>query len=206
MNDPNLYCQALGIPVPRLDDVKSHPEANYYSLLIIALLEHGGPMTLADVARRLERVGFAPAASVLGSLKRCKPARAPVYREGDLYALDPYDEETDLWAFRLGLRPPKGGPSLQIVRPDPGPLPSIEEPLTAAHLEEAWRDGVPSAWSAQRIAICVLDVHGRSMQPEEVLAFVGARVGARGRSSQLLAGRRCNSTGPAAPSRSRRLC
>jgi hypothetical protein len=42
-------------------------------------------------------------------------------RDGDLYALDPHDAETDLWAFRLGLRP------LPIVARDPGPLPSLDE-------------------------------------------------------------------------------
>ena len=43
---PNAYCAALGITAPRLEDAKSSPDANYYSLLIIALLERGVPMTL----------------------------------------------------------------------------------------------------------------------------------------------------------------
>ncbi len=39
----NPYCHALGIQVPRLERAKRSPDANYYSLLIVALLERGEP-------------------------------------------------------------------------------------------------------------------------------------------------------------------
>lgn len=170
----NPYCEQLGIQVPRLDVARNSPDANYYSLLIVALLERGGPITLAEAAKRFEEAGVAPAGRALGSLKRCKPGRPPIYRDGDLYALDPHDDEADLWAFRLGLRPPKAA-ALQMVQPATVPLPSPDQPLTVAHLDEAWREGVPSSWSAQRIAICVLDAHGAVMSLDDVLAFVRAR-------------------------------
>ena len=108
MNTSNAYCKALGIQVPRLEVARHSPDANYYSLLIVALLERGEPLTLQEAAKRLEEAGVAPADRALASLKRCRPARPPLYRDGDLYALDPHDHEADLWAFRLGLRPPKG--------------------------------------------------------------------------------------------------
>ncbi|MBX3161893.1 MAG: hypothetical protein KF773_38385 [Deltaproteobacteria bacterium] len=73
----------------------------------MALLERGGPMSLDEVAGRFADAGIASAADALAALKRCRPARPPVYRDGDRYALDPYDDELDLWAFRLGLRPPR---------------------------------------------------------------------------------------------------
>lgn len=170
----NPYCETLGIEVPRLEVAKDRPDANFYSLLIVALLERGGPITLAEAAKRFEEAGIAPAERALASLKRCRPARSPIYRDGHLYALDPHDDETDLWAFRLGLRPPKV-PPLRVVRPDPGPLPSPDEPLTVADLDEAWRHGIPSSWSAQRIAICVLDAHGGAMSADSVLAFARLR-------------------------------
>lgn len=157
-----------------MEDAKSSPDANYYSLLLVALLEHGGPLTLRGAAARFEEAGIAPAADALASLKRCKPGRPPIYRDGDHYALDPHDDEADLWAFRLGLRPPRTQP-LRLVQPDPGPVPSPDERLTIPELSEAWRDGVPTAWSAQRIAAAVLDAHGTAMHPADVLAFVGAR-------------------------------
>jgi hypothetical protein len=170
----NPYCRALGIDVPRLELAASSRDANVYALLIVALLERGEPITLDEAAARFETAGIAPAAEALASLKRCRPARPPIYRDGDRYALDPHDDEADLWAFRLGLKAP-AAPPLRLVRPDPGPLPDPGEPLSLAHLEEAWREGVPGGWSALRVAICVLDAHGKAMRPNDVLAFVGAR-------------------------------
>lgn len=174
MNTTNPYCHALGIPVPHLEQAARVPDANSSSLLIVALLERGEPMTLEEVAARFEGAGVAPAERALASLKRCRPARAPIYRDGNRYALDPHDHDTDLWTFRLGLRPPKA-PPLTLVRPEPPPLPPPETPLTVGELDQAWRDGLSGAWSAQRTAICVLDAHGGAMQPEDVLAFVRAR-------------------------------
>src|SRR6266496_146985 len=138
MTDTNAWCVSLGIPVPRLEVAKNSPDANFYSLLIVALLERGEPLTLSQAAQRFERAGIGPATLVLQSLKRCKPGRAPIYRDGDLYALDPHDDETDLWTFRLGLRPAKASatPALRRVPP---PLPELDQPLSAAHLAEVWR-------------------------------------------------------------------
>jgi hypothetical protein len=173
----NPYCQTLGIGVPSLEKVKEHREANAYSLLIVALLERGDAMTLIEVAERFEDAGVAPTWQAWRSLKRCRPARAPVYRDGDRYALDPHDANLDLWAFRLGLRPPKA-PRLEVVRPEPGPapLPEPHHPLSPDELDEAWRDAGLHSWSAQRLAVAVLDAHGgKAMSPHEVVAFVGAR-------------------------------
>ena len=170
----NPYCAALGIPVPRIEDARSSPDANYYGLLLVALLERGGPLTLEEVASRFAEAGVARAREALVSLKRCKPARPPIYRDGNHYALDPHDDEADLWAFRLGLRPARAVP-LQVVRSDSGPPRTVDQPLTVPELDEAWRDGIPNTWSAQRIAVAVLDAHGTSMSPGDVLAFVRAR-------------------------------
>lgn len=170
----NAYCKALGIRPPSVEDALSSTDANYYGLLVVALLEHGAPMTLAQVAARFETAGVAPAPDALASLKRCKPGRAPIYRDGDSYALDPHDDEVSFWLFRLGLRPPRVAP-VQAVAPPAGPLPAADQPLTIASLEEAWRDGVPSAWSAQRVAVAVLDAHDADMSGADVIAFVSAR-------------------------------
>lgn len=174
MATSNAYCRALGIRSPRVDTATQSPDANYYALLIVALLERGEPITLEEAARRFEEAGVAPADRALESLKRCRPARPPIYRDGDRYALDPYDHETDLWVFRLGLRPTHV-PALTIVRPVPGPDPVPEEPLTVGELDAAWREGVPTGWSAQRIAACVLDAHGTVMPPDRVVPFVRSR-------------------------------
>ncbi|MBW2524852.1 MAG: hypothetical protein JRI23_11780 [Deltaproteobacteria bacterium] len=166
---PNLYCDPIHLPVPSLETVKDHREASPYSLLIVALLEHGGPMTLPDVAARFARAGIAPAEQALRSLKRCRPARSPVYRDGDRYELDPHDAELDLWAFRLGLRPPRV-PALRVVRPPPEPLPGPDAPLTVAELKEAFSSAWLANWSAQRVALAVLEAHGGRMLGSEVIA------------------------------------
>lgn len=133
----NACCAALGIRAPRIEDAKSSPDANYYSLLLVALLERGEPMTLEEVAVRFVAAGITPTAdAALASLKRCKPARAPIYRDGGHYALDLHDDEVSFWLFRLGLRPARGAP-LETVRRNAGPLPSTVHPVTVAALDEA---------------------------------------------------------------------
>lgn len=168
----NRYCEVLGIEPPRLEGVKDHRGANTFSLLIVALLEAGGPLTLERVAERFERAGIAPFDQALRSLKRCRPGRPPVYREADLYALDPHASETDLWAFRLGLRPARA-PRIEVVRPAQAPLPGPDQPLTPAELEEAWREErLYGKWSVRRVVLAALDAQGRPMQPGEVVSFL----------------------------------
>lgn len=174
MTNTSPYCAALGIPVPRVETACSSPDANYYGLLLVALLERGAPLTLEQAAVRFEEAGVAPAAEALASLKRCKPGRPPIYRDGEHYSLDPHDDEADLWAFRLGLRPARAVP-LHVVRPDSGPPRTSDQPVTVPELDEAWRDGIPNSWSAQRIATAVLDAHDAALSPDSVLAFVRAR-------------------------------
>ena len=170
----NSWCESLGIEVPSLERVKGQREANTYTLLIVALLERGDAMTLAQVAARFEEAGVAPGDRALASLRRCKPGRPPVYRDGQHYSLDPHDDEADLWMFRLGLRPPKV-PRLAVVRPEPEPLPGLAVALTVDELDEVWKDISLQSWSAQRLTLAVLDANGGPMLPQEVIDFVSAR-------------------------------
>lgn len=170
----NDWCQTLGISPPKLEAVAGHREANTFALLLVALLERGEPMTLAEVAGRFEEADIAERSRALLSLQRCKPGRPPVYREGDLYHLDPHDDELDLWVFRLGLRPPK------VARTPPkevetAPLPGPDTALTVGELDEAWKDASLSSWSAQRLAVAVLDAHGGPLTAAEVVAAVATR-------------------------------
>lgn len=79
-----------------------------------------------------------------------------------------------MWAFRLGLRPARAV-SFHVVRPDSGPPRTLDQPLTVPELDEAWRDGIPNTWSAQRIAVAVLDAQDTAMSAAGVLEFVRAR-------------------------------
>lgn len=171
----NDWCGVLGIERPDLAAVKDHSDANTYARLIVALLERGEQMTLAEVAKRFEEVGIAHYDRALRSLQRCKPGRAPVYRDGDHYSLDPHDDELGLWVFRLGLRPPKA-PRIRLVRPEPAALPGEDTPLSVEELDEAWKDASLNSWSAQRLALAVLDAHGgQTMSPPDVVGFVATR-------------------------------
>lgn len=138
-NDENPWCRALGIQVPALESVVDHPKANTYSMLIVALLEAGEPMTLSEVAYRFEVAGIADQPDARRSLARCKPDRAPVYRDGDRYHLDPHDHDLDLWLFRLGLRPPRASLPQPVPR-EHKPIPSPTVALSFEELAEAWRD------------------------------------------------------------------
>ncbi len=171
----NDWCRTLGIEVPRLEAVRDHSEAIPYSLLLVALLESGEAMTLDEVAQRFEQAGITDQASALFSLKRCRPDRAPVYRVGDQYHLDPHSDDLDLWVFRLGLREARV-PALRVVKSPSEPIPSANTSLKIEELDEAWKNAsLQSGWSAQRLVLAVLDAHQRPMQPSEVVAFVAAR-------------------------------
>lgn len=172
----NSYCEALGIHVPALEMVTDHPEASTYRLMIVVLLEQGRPMTLPEVAERFAQAGVASVDTALRALKRCRPARPPVYRDGDRYALDPHDHDLDLLVFVLGLRPPRWSaprPEAKELKEAPA-LSGPDVPLSAAELHEAWREANLYGWSAQRIAICILDAHRQAMAPAEVLAFLAS--------------------------------
>jgi hypothetical protein len=169
----NAYCEALGIPVPTLEVVKDHRSANNYTLLIVALLECGAPMTLAEVAERFEAAGIVPAGWALMSLKRSKPGRRPVYREGEFYCLDLLDQELTLLTYRLGLHLAKARRT--VVPATPQPLPGPETVLSVREIDEAWREADLGSWSVQRLALAILDAGDGPMHPEEVVAFVDAR-------------------------------
>jgi len=165
------YADLLGIQAPSLAAVKDSREANTFALMIVALIERGEPMTLAEIATRFGQAGVQPAFEALRSLKRCRPARPPVYRDGDMYELDVHDDELDLWLFRLGLRGPKV-PRLKVVRRPPARLPGPETPLTTSEIEEAFRDANLYGWSAQRLALAVLDSHGGHMPGSKVVGVL----------------------------------
>ncbi|MEM6795738.1 MAG: hypothetical protein AAF725_17315 [Acidobacteriota bacterium] len=161
----NLPCRILGIAVPRLEEARHHREATTFPLLLVALLETGEPMTLEQVAQRFAEAGVAPFEKALRSLQRCRPGRPPVYRQGDLYSLDPHDQDLDLWVFRLGLRPAKGQIDAKSEEPQapPEPVPGLDIPVTPAELEEAFTGSSLYSWSSQRLACLLMEAYREPM-------------------------------------------
>lgn len=170
MTETNDWCRLAGLNRPVLADITPSAEKNVYRRLIAVLLERGAPMTLEAVAARFDDVGWAPKDKALRSLKRCKPARAPVYRDGDLYAIDPHDDEMWLVGSFLGLQSPRVAPA-----PEPAPLPDDSVPLTPEELDEAWRDESLHSLSSRRVALAVLDADGYPQPPGAVVAAASRR-------------------------------
>jgi hypothetical protein len=171
----NAYCRVLDIDTPRLEDVIGRPEANNFGLLVAALLERGEPMTLAQVARRFEQAGVARVDRALTSLQRSRPATRPIHRDGDHYELDPHDAEAKMWVVRLGLRR-RDKPA---ARPQPATASTSKNPLSQlslAELEQAFEpNAILRSWSAQRLALAVLDAHSEPMPPARVVEYLSAR-------------------------------
>ena len=56
-SERNTYCERLRLPVPRLEDVVGQHRIRLFHLMLVALLEHGGPVGLDDLAGRLRTAG-----------------------------------------------------------------------------------------------------------------------------------------------------
>jgi hypothetical protein len=110
----NLYCEKLSLSVPRLEDVVAHDRrTKLFHLMVATLVEHGGPMTLEDIADRLLAVGVtARDGNLKLALQRAWHGREPVYRlpEG-AFALDLKSHELDLILYMTGVRPPGSRPA-----------------------------------------------------------------------------------------------
>lgn len=167
----NDWCRILETETPKLEQVVGHREANTFALLLVALLERGAPMTLAEVAARLAEVGYGGEAWVLRSLQRCKPGRPPLYREGERYHLDPHAREAGFWVRRLDLRPPPEKLPRRAAEPVPGP----EVPLSEDDLDEAFTNAGIYAWSVRRLALAVLEASGGPRAPAEIIAAIARR-------------------------------
>ena len=140
---PNRYCQRLGIPVPCVEDVAGRPEVTLFQLVVVALLERGGPMTVDEIALRLDRAAL-PARlarpDLVVAVKKAWHGQPPLVRDGDQrLAVDVVSSEFRHIAFVAGLRP--------SVVPHPTRsgfgLPEDDEPLS--------RDEVTAAFSGRSL-------------------------------------------------------
>ena len=68
----NRYCERIGLMrVPRVQDVLGRSEMNLFHLMVVTLLERGGPMTAEEIAERLTEAGaIAGSGEMVLSLKR----------------------------------------------------------------------------------------------------------------------------------------
>lgn len=111
----NIYCEKLGVSVPRLEDIVARgKKTKLFHLMIATLMEHGCPMTLEDIAGRLLAVrATARDGNLKLALQRAWHGSEPVYKlpEG-AFALDVKSRYLDLILYMTGVRPPGSRPSL----------------------------------------------------------------------------------------------
>ena len=168
---PNRYCQHLGIPVPRIEDVSGRPDVTLFQLAVVALLERGGPMTVDEIAARLDRATL-PARlarpDFVVAVKKAWHGQPPLVRDGDeRLALDLLSSEFRHIAFVAGLRPSV------VQRPAPGglrPPKKDDEPLSEDEVTAAFSGRSLDVYSSIRRAAAVLEAWGSPQTLDDIEA------------------------------------
>ena len=171
-SERNTYCERLRLPVPRLEDVVGQHRIRLFHLMLVALLEHGGPVGLDDLAGRLRTAGVVAVSGDLTlSLQRAWHGMEPVYRDAQgRFGLNLSSTALEHILRALGLRAPRFAPPLP---PPPEPVEAADEiPLSADELDVAFRGRSLFGLSSLRQAAAVLDVLGGHAGFADVDAFL----------------------------------
>jgi hypothetical protein len=162
----NRYCQHLGIAVPRIEDVAGRSEVTLSQLVVVALLERGGPMTVDEIALRLDRAAL-PARlarpDFVTAVKKAWHGQPPLVRDGDALALDLLSSEFRHIEFVAGLRP-----SMAPRGPGDFRLPDDDEPLSEAEVTAAFSGRSLQVYSSLRRAAAVLEAWGSPQSLDDV--------------------------------------
>jgi hypothetical protein len=166
----NRYCERLGIAVPRVEDVAERGTAKLFHLMVTALLERGAPMTLDEIAERLDAAGVdAETGDIAYSLQKAWHGMEPVYRD----ATGRFGLNLDAFDLRIIVR--TIGLERRAERPPPLParaVPGDDVPLSAEEIDAAFRDRSVTSLSWTRMAAAVLDARQTSMTAQEIEAFL----------------------------------
>ena len=80
----NHYCDRLDLPVPRLEEFVGRRDIKLFDLMVVALLEHGAPLSSELLAARLTAAGVEAATGDMAySLKKAWHGMEPVYRDAE---------------------------------------------------------------------------------------------------------------------------
>jgi len=170
----NSYCARLDLPVPRVEDVLAEKaDTKLLHLLVVALLEHGEPMSLEAIADRLQAAGVqAATVDMKTSLLKSWHGRKPVFRDyRDWFALEVSAWELRSIIFELNLQPSVVPSTYEQPQVEPVPDDvSLTEKEVCAAFDAASRDNLSNV---RRIA-AVLDVFGEPMAGIDVEARLAA--------------------------------
>jgi hypothetical protein len=166
----NRYCERLGISVPRVEDVAERGRAKLFHLMVVALLERGAPMTLDEIAERLEAAGVtAETGDVAYSLQKAWHGMEPVYRDTTGH----FGLNLDAFDLRVIVR--TAGLLEEGTAPPPVPAPPVPDddvPLSAEEIDAAFRDRWVTSLSWIRQAAAVLDARQTPMTAQEIETFL----------------------------------
>ncbi len=161
--EANLTCEWLGIDVPRLEGFAARARVPLADLVVLALLERGGAMSVEDLAARIAGAGAGRRGDLDRAILRSWGGRLPVRRDstGKLH-LDAFAWELTQALHRTGLlRYP--GPSSVEPRP-----PRDEEALSMPEWSAALRRRGGRSLSPARRVAGLLDAHGGALALEDV--------------------------------------
>lgn len=88
---PNPWCERLGIKVPLLEAIDAKVRLKVREAVVVALLEHGGPMQTSELVARLEAADIESLCGDMSrSVRTALRVRAPIVKTADgRFALDP---------------------------------------------------------------------------------------------------------------------
>ena len=172
---PNRYCDALGIPAPRVEDHIPGGIVKLFHTMVVALLEHGGPMTMDEIVARLEAAGLDTPSGLRVSLAKAWHGNKPVVRNPDgSFALALRSIEMDWILLATHLRPL---PQVELPpRPAPPPIRGDDESFAEDELRLVLRWPY-SGVSDLRRAAAALDAAGRPLTGPQLDAFASRVLG-----------------------------
>lgn len=169
----NVYCERLNLSVPRVEDFLGNRECKLFDLLIVALLEHGAPLLIEQIAARLMAAGAqSPTGDMAYSLKKAWHGMEPVYCDSEgRFGLNLSSYELTRRLMRLGLQGTRNAVIPSTPEPVPEPIPD-DVPLTEIELRWAFAGRHIAAVSLLRQVAAVLDVRGEPMSPADVETYL----------------------------------
>jgi hypothetical protein len=167
----NPWCAALGIPVPAIATVaatkRAYGEVKLADLAMVALLARGAPMTDAELLADLAGAGIVGTGGDLHkALKRSLAATEVPFLRDHLGRLIPdlTSEDMRFWVTVTALNPDK-------VAARAVPVPTVvADRLSREELDAAFDQHHRSGDTMARFVCAVLDVEGRPMTFDQILA------------------------------------
>jgi hypothetical protein len=174
ISEDNHYCSRLKVPIPQLAEFAARPELKLFDLVVVALLEHGAPLSVEQLAARLSAAGVRSATGDMAlSVKKAWHGTEPVYRDSD-GRLGLNLSSQALESRLLGLH--RTASRTAAPPPEPEPVPeSIPDDVPLTEVEVRWafeRRSLLSAVSVQRQAAAVLDAVGQPMTVAALNAYL----------------------------------